>query len=100
VPNSVLWLLRFSTEAETNIRNMAASYDLAPNRILFSNIAPLEEQVRRGQLADICLDTPLYNGLITSMDILWSGTPIVTLPGIFRTVSIIIGRVFFWPYAY
>jgi len=84
VPKSVLWLLRFSVEGETHIHNMAASYDIAPDRILFSNKAPLEEHVRRGQLADICLDTPLYNGLTTSMDILWSGTPIVTLLGMFN----------------
>jgi predicted O-linked N-acetylglucosamine transferase (SPINDLY family) len=37
--------------------------------------------VRRGQLADVCLDTPLCNGHTTSMDVLWTGTPVVTLPG-------------------
>lgn len=37
--------------------------------------------MRRGQLADVCLDTPLCNGHTTSMDVLWTGTPVVTLPG-------------------
>lgn len=50
-------------------------------RIIFSNVAAKEEHVRRGQLADVCLDTPLCNGHTTSMDILWTGTPVVTLPG-------------------
>lgn len=50
-------------------------------RILFSNVAAKEEHVRRGQLADVCLDTPLCNGHTTSMDVLWTGTPVVTLPG-------------------
>lgn len=50
-------------------------------RILFSRIACKEEHVRRGQLADICLDTPLCNGHTTAMDVLWTGTPVVTLPG-------------------
>jgi protein O-GlcNAc transferase len=36
--------------------------------------------VRRGQLADVCLDTPLCNGHTTGMDVLWAGTPMVTLP--------------------
>ena len=40
-----------------------------------------EEHVRRGQLADVCLDTPLCNGHTTGMDVLWAGTPMVTYPG-------------------
>lgn len=39
-----------------------------------------EEHVRRGQLADVCLDTPLCNGHTTGMDVLWAGTPMVCLP--------------------
>lgn len=54
---------------------------LPGGRIIFSNVAAKEEHVRRGQLADICLDTPLCNGHTTSMDVLWTGTPVVTLPG-------------------
>lgn len=53
---------------------------LTPGRIIFSNVAAKEEHVRRGQLADVCLDTPLCNGHTTSMDVLWTGTPVVTLP--------------------
>lgn len=36
--------------------------------------------MRRGQLADVCLDTPLCNGHTTGMDILWTGTPMITMP--------------------
>jgi protein O-GlcNAc transferase len=43
-------------------------------------VAAKEEHVRRGQLADVCLDTPLCNGHTTSMDVLWTGTPVVTMP--------------------
>ena len=28
----------------------------------------------------MCLDTPLCNGHTTGMDVLWAGTPMVTLP--------------------
>lgn len=80
VPNSVLWLLRFPVIGETNIVAKAAQLGLSPDKIIFSNVAAKEEHVRRGQLADICLDTPLCNGHTTGMDILWAGTPMVTLP--------------------
>uniref|UniRef100_A0A6G1SIH5 protein O-GlcNAc transferase n=1 Tax=Aceria tosichella TaxID=561515 RepID=A0A6G1SIH5_9ACAR len=81
VPNSVLWLLRFPAIGGTNIIARAVQLGLSPDRIIFSNVAAKEEHVRRGQLADICLDTKLVNGHTTSLDLLWSGTPIVTVPG-------------------
>uniref|UniRef100_A0A8C0VHE3 UDP-N-acetylglucosamine--peptide N-acetylglucosaminyltransferase 110 kDa subunit n=1 Tax=Cyanistes caeruleus TaxID=156563 RepID=A0A8C0VHE3_CYACU len=81
VPNSVLWLLRFPAVGEPNIQQYAQNLGLAQNRIIFSPVAPKEEHVRRGQLADVCLDTPLCNGHTTGMDVLWAGTPMVTMPG-------------------
>jgi hypothetical protein len=81
VPKSVLWLLRFPAVGEPNLQAAAQQLGLPPGRILFSNVAAKEEHVRRGQLADVCLDTPLCNGHTTSMDVLWTGTPVVTLPG-------------------
>ncbi|CAG0918679.1 unnamed protein product [Notodromas monacha] len=80
VPNSYLWLLRFPAVGEPNILSSAAQMGLPHNRIIFSNVAAKEEHVRRGQLADVCLDTPLCNGHTTGMDVLWAGTPMVTLP--------------------
>lgn len=81
MPNSVLWLLRFPAVGEANLQAAAQVLGLPPGRLLFSNVAAKEEHVRRGQLADVCLDTPLCNGHTTSMDVLWTGTPVVTLPG-------------------
>lgn len=102
VPNAVLWLLRFPAVGETNIQqtaqnlgkssrsksfghssltvNLSPHSGVQPGRIIFSNVAAKEEHVRRGQLADVCLDTPLCNGHTTSMDVLWTGTPVVTMP--------------------
>ncbi|CAF2132405.1 unnamed protein product [Rotaria magnacalcarata] len=80
VPNSVLWLLRFPAAGEENIIQAAKSYGIDSTRLIFSNVAPKEEHVRRGQLSDICLDTPLCNGHTTGMDVLWAGTPMVSLP--------------------
>ena len=61
---------------------MVLWYHLLALQIVFSsNVAAKEEHVRRGQLVDVCLDTPLCNGHTTGMDVLWAGTPMVTLPG-------------------
>ncbi|XP_043208821.1 UDP-N-acetylglucosamine--peptide N-acetylglucosaminyltransferase 110 kDa subunit-like isoform X2 [Amphibalanus amphitrite] len=81
VPNSVMWLLRFPAVGEANLSATAQAHGLPANRLVFSNVAVKEEHVRRGQLADVCLDTPLCNGHTTGMDVLWAGTPMVTLVG-------------------
>ncbi|KAG4073775.1 hypothetical protein HA402_000999 [Bradysia odoriphaga] len=81
VPNAVLWLLRFPAVGEPNLLQTTHNLRLPEGQIIFSNVAAKEEHVRRGQLADVCLDTPLCNGHTTSMDVLWTGTPVVTLPG-------------------
>ena len=80
VPNSVLWLLRFPASGEANVLAMATKLGLQQGRIIFSHVASKEEHVRRGRLADLCLDTPLCNGHTTGMDVLWAGTPVLTLP--------------------
>lgn len=79
-PNSVLWLLRFPHAGEENLRACAQSMGLPQHRLIFSDVAAKLEHVRRGALADICLDTSLCNGHTTGMDILWAGTPMLTLP--------------------
>lgn len=81
VPRAVLWLLRFPAVGEPNILATAQQLGLPAGKLIFSNVAAKEEHVRRGQLVDVCLDTPLCNGHTTGMDVLWAGTPMVTLPG-------------------
>lgn len=81
VTNSVLWLVRSPADGESNLQNTAKLLGLPSGRIIFSDCASREEHVRRGQLADAYLDTYIYNGHTTSADMLWAGTPVVTLPG-------------------
>ncbi|XP_047496022.1 UDP-N-acetylglucosamine--peptide N-acetylglucosaminyltransferase 110 kDa subunit-like isoform X4 [Penaeus chinensis] len=81
VPKSIVWLLRFPAHGEANILAQAQQLGVGAGRIIFSNVAAKEEHVRRGQLADVCLDTPLCNGHTTGMDVLWAGTPMITLSG-------------------
>ncbi|KAL3115763.1 hypothetical protein niasHT_007768 [Heterodera trifolii] len=80
VPSAILWLLRFPYHGEPHILKFCMQRGIDPKRVVFSNVAAKEEHVRRGQLADVCLDTPLCNGHTTGMDILWTGTPMVTMP--------------------
>ena len=80
VPSSVLWLLRFPAAGEANVCQLVVEEGLEQNRVIFSAVAPKEEHIRRGRLADLCLDTPLCNGHTTGMDVLWAGTPVLTLP--------------------
>lgn len=61
----MLWLLRFPGHGEANVVAQAAALGVAHGRVLFSNVAAKEEHVKRGQLVDVCLDTPLCNGHTT-----------------------------------
>ena len=45
---------------EANVIKFCVEHGVDAKRIVFSNVAAKEEHVRRGQLADVCLDTPLY----------------------------------------
>lgn len=80
VPNSVLWLLRFPLSGEPNIKYYAALEGVDPCRIIFTDLAPKKNHINRCNLADLCLDTPWFNGHTTSCDLLWSGVPLLTLP--------------------
>lgn len=79
--NSVLWLLRFPADGEQRLRQRAAAAGIEQGRLVFSNVCSKVEHVRRGSLADVCLDTRLCSGHTTCMDALWGGTPVLTLPG-------------------
>ena len=80
VPSGVLWLLRFPAVGESNVLSTIQKLGVPSGKVIFSPVAPKEEHVRRGRLADLCLDTPLCNGHTTGMDVLWAGTPVLTLP--------------------
>ena len=81
VPNSILWILRFPPAGEANIRAEALARGIGPDQLHFTNVAPKDEHIKRGHLADLFLDTPCCNAHTTGCDILWSGTPMLTLSG-------------------
>jgi len=81
VPNSVLWLLHLNNTAENNLRRYAKGLSFDTSRIIFADFIPINQHMNRIQLADIYLDTHLYNGHRACLDALWAGVPVVTLPG-------------------
>jgi protein O-GlcNAc transferase len=81
VPHAVLWLLRFPPFGEPRLRAEAARRGVAPERLIFTDVAAKQVHILRSSLADLFLDTPLCNAHTTGTDVLWSGVPILTLPG-------------------
>ena len=50
-------------------------------RLVFHEQFPREREFRIKGLAELFLDTPLFNAHTTAGDVLWSGVPIVSIPG-------------------
>lgn len=50
------------------------------SRIIFTDVAPKHQHISRARVCDLFLDTPECNAHTTAADVLWSGTPLLTLP--------------------
>ncbi|MBT8635961.1 tetratricopeptide repeat protein [Polynucleobacter paneuropaeus] len=81
VPNSILWLLQDSLQAEKNLRKAATTAGIDANRLIFAPRAPLSEHLSRHLVADLFLDTLPYTAHTTASDALWMGLPLLTLTG-------------------
>ncbi|KAK3378322.1 glycosyl transferase family 41-domain-containing protein [Podospora didyma] len=82
VPKAVLWLLRFPDLGETHLRRTAKAWasEAVAKRIIFTDVAPKQQHISRARVCDLFLDTPECNAHTTAADILWSSTPLLTLP--------------------
>ncbi len=78
---SVLWMVESSSLARENLRRAAQSARVAPERLIFTGFAPMDRHLARFQLADLMLDTVIYNGGATTSNALWAGVPVVTTMG-------------------
>ena len=78
----MLWLLRFPDLGEQNLRQTALQWVGAEveSRIIFTDVAPKHQHIARARVCDLFLDTPECNAHTTAADVLWSGTPLLTLP--------------------
>jgi predicted O-linked N-acetylglucosamine transferase (SPINDLY family) len=81
VPNAVLWLLPFSSDAARNLHVAAGHHGVRPSRIVFAPFLPKGAHLGRVALADLSLDTLYWGGHTTTSDSLWAGLPVITTPG-------------------
>lgn len=81
VPGSVLWLLADNEWSKENMLREADAHGIARDRMVFAPRVAPPEYLARLQLADLFLDTFPYNAGTTANDVLWMGTPLLTLSG-------------------
>ncbi len=81
VNNSQIWLLSDSKITEQNIKKEFANYNIGLERVIFAKRMPIEDHLKRHNLADLFLDTYPCNAHTTASDTLRSGLPMITLMG-------------------
>ncbi len=82
VPDSVLWLLdNGCATAIRNLREQAKRAGVNPGRLVFSKNVDFDRYLARYRLADLFLDTFVYNAGATAIFALWMGLPVLTRRG-------------------
>lgn len=81
VENSVLFLAAESPQVEKNLRSEAQLRGVDSERLVFSSRLPRPEFLARFKVANLFLDTWPCNAGTTASEALWSGLPVLTLPG-------------------
>ena len=79
--NSALWLLGKNRRVINNLREAADDKGVDPERLVFAQALPKAEHLERHRLADLFLDTFIYNAHTTASDSLWAGLPVLTCCG-------------------
>lgn len=81
VKHSVLWLYVVDDVAVTNLKHEAEKRGIDTARLIFAEKLQKELHLARIKLADLVLDTRVYNGHTTTADALWAGVPVITMQG-------------------
>jgi predicted O-linked N-acetylglucosamine transferase (SPINDLY family) len=81
VPGSVLWLVRPGEVAAANLRREAQARGVSADRLVFAPRAQYAAYLAGYRVADLFLDTLLYNAGTTASDALWAGLPVLTCAG-------------------
>jgi predicted O-linked N-acetylglucosamine transferase (SPINDLY family) len=81
VPYAVLWLLEDRPDMASNLRGEATKRGVGGHRLVFASRASYADYRNRIPLADLALDTPVYNGGATTLDALACGIPVLTCMG-------------------
>lgn len=82
VPGSVLWQKADEPHMKQVFIDTAARHGVSAERIVFAgNTSSVALHLARAALADLCLDTLIYNGHTITADMLWAGVPVITCKG-------------------
>jgi protein O-GlcNAc transferase len=82
VPDGVLWIGGVAAPARKNLARAAADAGIAGDCLIFAErVASKSDHLARLALADLALDTRIYNGHVTTLDALSAGLPVLTLAG-------------------
>jgi predicted O-linked N-acetylglucosamine transferase (SPINDLY family) len=81
VPNAVLWLMRWNTNVQSALEAAARARGIAPERLCFAPMLPLDQHLSRLACADLYLDAWPCNAHTTAGEALWVGVPVVTILG-------------------
>jgi protein O-GlcNAc transferase len=86
VPDSVLWLFKGSIflddhAAAENLRKEAQKRGIDPKRLILCEGMYIDKHLKRKSLANLALDTRIYNGGTVTSQTLWAGIPVLTLQG-------------------
>ena len=80
-PGSMLWLTGSNESAEARLKNAAEEHGIDPARLTFAERTTMARHLARVRLADLYLDTFIYNGGSTTVCLLTAGLPTVTRSG-------------------
>ncbi|MCX7187061.1 MAG: tetratricopeptide repeat protein [Methylophilales bacterium] len=81
VEGSVLWVFNSNETAVENLKKEAELRGIDSSCLVFASLMPVEEHLKRIQLADLFLDTLPCNAHTTASDALRVGLPVITLMG-------------------
>jgi len=81
VEGSVLWIFKNNESSAKNLKKEAELRGINESRLIFASLVPVEEHLKRIQLADLFLDTNPINAHTTASDSLRVGLPLITLAG-------------------
>jgi protein O-GlcNAc transferase len=80
-PGSVLWLIENNPRARANLINEAQVRGAATERLIFATHLARADHLARYCLADLCLDSFPFSGIVTAADALRAGCPVLTMAG-------------------
>lgn len=80
-PKAVLWFYTNTKIVEDNIKKEFLKRGIDTTRIVCSSMAEHAEHLARYKVADLLLDTEIYNAHTTSMEALFMGCPLITVEG-------------------